>query len=77
MHDKENKITKVRLAVFYSLKARMLVSFGLLLVMALLSVEMSYIYGVPFTAFKGELKENESAVFKSLARLINNILSTS
>lgn len=66
MRDKVNKITKLKLAVFYSLKARMLVSFGLLLIIALLSVEISYIYGVPFTAFKGELKDHEIAVFKSL-----------
>ena len=66
MHDKENKITKVKLAVSYSLKARMLVSFGLLLVMALLSIEISYIYGVPFTGFGGELEENQTEAFREL-----------
>ena len=52
--------------VFYSLKTRMLVSFSLLLFIALGSVELAYIYGVPFTDHGGEFKEHQTDAFRDL-----------
>lgn len=51
---------------FYSLRTRMLTSFGLLLVCALVGFEFAYVYGIPLTGYEGEYEKEQAEVFREL-----------
>ncbi|MEE8472450.1 MAG: HAMP domain-containing protein, partial [Dehalococcoidia bacterium] len=49
-----------------SLRAKMLLSFGLLFAVVLLALKYVEFYGIPFTNFGGEVRQQEADVFKGL-----------
>jgi len=51
---------------FFSLRSKMLIYFGLLFAIILITVELAYMYGIPFTPFVGEYQQQQSDVFKNL-----------
>ncbi len=50
----------------FSIRTRMLINFGLLLVVSLLVAELVHLYGVPFTGYGGEYQERKADVIRNL-----------
>lgn len=51
---------------FFDLRTKMLLGFGLLFAITLMSMALAEIYGIPYTGFGGEYEEHRSEVFRNL-----------
>ena len=61
-----NKNGKKRRELFSSIKTKMLVYVSLLFIITFTLIELSKIYGIPFTEFKGDYFFEQTEVFKNL-----------